>query len=60
MTMVNRSPLSDDESDDKLNRLYPLSQMTNALAELEAMAWLHDNQVAARLIGAARLAMQDT
>lgn len=59
MTLVNRSPLSDDESDDKLNRLYPLSQMTNALAELEAMAWLHDNQVAARLIGAARLAMQD-
>ncbi len=60
MTLVNRSPLSGDESDDKLNRLYPLSQMTNALAELEAMAWLHDNQVAARLIGAARLAMQDT
>lgn len=60
MTLINRSPLSGDEPDDKLNRLYPLSQMTNALAELEAMAWLHDNQMAAQLIGAARLALRST
>ena len=60
MTSINRSPLSGDDSDAKPNGLYRLSQMTNALAELEAMAWLHDNQMAARLIGAARLAIRDT
>ena len=57
MIISNRSPYADDGSDEKLHRLCPLNHMTDALGDLEAMAWLHNNQVAATLIGAARLAL---
>lgn len=60
MLELDRSPLSDDDTDDKLATNGPLLWMTDTLGELEAMAWLIDNRTAAMLIGAARLAMRDT
>jgi hypothetical protein len=60
MAKMTRSPLADDDLDKNLSKRCPLDQMANALGELEAMAWLHDNQIAAALIGAARLALSDT
>jgi hypothetical protein len=54
-----RSPLGDGDSEVKLATVCPVDKMADALGELEAMAWLRDNQTAAMLIGAARLALRD-
>jgi hypothetical protein len=59
MAQIDRSPLSTDDTDDALITLGPVDRITDCLAELEAKAWLLDKQVAARLIGAARLALQE-
>ena len=60
MLTLNRSPLCDDDTDNALATIGPVDWMAETLAEIEAMAWLVDNRMAAMLIGAARLALRDT
>ena len=59
MVQIDRSPLSNDDTDEALATIVPMAWMSDALAELEAKAWLLNNQTAARLIGAARLALAE-
>ena len=59
MTKTIRSPLCDADAKDNPARVCPIDRMGDALGELEAMAWLIDNQMAARLIGAARLSLRE-
>ena len=60
MLTLNRAPLCDDDTDTTLVTIRPVDWMAETLAEIEAMAWLVDNRLAAMLIGAARLALRDT
>ncbi len=60
MQTIDRSPLSDDDRADSLTAAGTIAWMTDNLADLEAMAWLIDNRTAAKLIGAARLALRET
>ncbi len=59
MLHIDRAPLSIGDIDDALTMAGPVEWMADMLAELEARAWMLDKQVAARLIGAARLALRE-
>lgn len=59
MLTVYRSPYDEGDTNDKLDKLCSVKQMAQALAELEAMAWMRDNCIAATLIHAAKEALTD-
>ena len=59
MTIGPRAPLSPEEQCHEPAGGDPVRILCHSLAEMEARAWILDRQLAAVLIGAARLSLRD-
>lgn len=60
MMTIDRSPLSNDDTDGPPAVSEMVARISDSLAELEAKAWIIDNRIAAVLIGAARIALRES